>query len=213
MKRILIIVVFVLLSFNMFAQSENTITDKGYISLGWAPAWGVGHFGDFVSEGSYRGFFLDGKGFISENIAIGGSMGWSGFYDVKDRATLNFENVNAIQADGAVTGNLSNYYYNLPILVNVSYYPSFESFFKPYVSLGVGTVYNRLESYVGLVGVYDETWQFQMAPELGAFIPFGKDSNIGAHLAARYNYITFQDYRFSGISYFQLNIGVSWILQ
>jgi len=210
MRKILIIIIFTITSYSLFAQNNNT--DKGYISLGWSPAWGLGHFGDFVSDGSYRGFFLNGKGFISENIALGGSFGWSGFYDVKDRATLNFDEVNSINADGAVTGNLTNYYYNIPILVDVSYYPTINSFIKPYVSFGVGTVYSRLESYIGLVGVYNETWQFQMAPELGTFIPFGKDANIGAHIAARYNYITFQDYRFSGISYFQLNIGISWKL-
>jgi hypothetical protein len=212
MKKIYITIILAVFTLFSFSQDEYINKPDGFISMGWAPSWGTGNLGDFVSDGSYRGFFFEGKKFVTDNFAVGGTFGWSGFYEIKDRETLDFDDVSSVKASGAITGNLSNYYYNFPILVSFSYYPTPEYFIKPYISLYTGTVYNRLESYLGTYGLYDETWQFQVAPEIGAFIPFGKDAEFGFHIAGRYNYITYQKYRFNGIQYFQLNVGVSWLL-
>ncbi len=212
MKKIYILLIVSLLSFGSQAQDEYINKPDGFISLGWAPAWGVGDLGDFITTKSYRGFFFEGKKFLNSNFAVGGTIGWSGFYEIKDRATLNFDDVESIKASGAVTGNLANYYYNFPIMVSFNYYPKPELWVKPYIGFYTGTVYNRLESYLGTVGLYDETWQFQVAPEVGVFVPFGKDAEFGLHIAGRYNYVTYQKYRFNGLTYMQLNVGFSWLL-
>jgi len=213
MKKIYLIISIIVISFGAYSQDDVYVNKPdGFISFGFAPTWGVGNLGDFVSNGSYRGFFFEGKKFISNNVAVGGYLGWSGFYEVKDRGTFNFEDDPRLKSSGAITGNLSNYYYNFPILVSFSYYPKPEFWIKPFVALNTGTVYNKLESYVGTVGLVSETWQFQVAPELGVFIPFGKNAEGGIHIAGRYNYITYQKYRFNGVQYMQLNIGISWLL-
>ena len=213
MKKIFLIISIITISFSSFSQNDVYINKPdGYITLGWAPAWGIGNMGDFVEGGSYRGFFFEGKKFISDNVAVGGSFGWSGFYEVKDRETFNFDDDPRIEASGSITGNISNYYYNFPIMVNFSYYVKPEMMIKPYVALSTGTVYNKLESYIGTVGLLSETWQWQVAPELGLYIPFGPDAEAGLHIAGRYNYITYQKYKFNGIQYFQLNVGISWLL-
>lgn len=212
MKKIFLIISIIIISFNSFSQDEYINKPEGFISTGYAPQWGLGEFENFVSYASYRGFFFEGKKFLTSNIAVGGYLGWSGFHDLKDRGTLDFADVKNIKADGAITGNLDNYYYNFPLMASVSYYIKPEMPIKPFITFNLGTVYQKLESYIGTAGILDETWQFQMAPEAGVFIPFGKDAEFGSHIAVRYNYITYQKFKFNGIQSLQLNIGISWLL-
>ena len=51
-----------------------------------------------------------------------------------------------------------------------------------------------------------------VAPELGVFIPFGPDSDLGINTGVRYNLVSYQNtiYGFSnGVTYIQWFIGIS----
>jgi hypothetical protein len=206
MKKIYIILVITLISFNTFSQDDEYINaPDGFFSLNFNPSFPTGTLYENISESSFRGFMFEGKRFLNKNLAIGGSLSWTGFYELKDRQTYEFDN-------GAITGNVANYYYNFPILLNASYYFIPESIIKPYVGINAGTVYNKLEKYVGTLYLSDITWQFHIAPELGVFVPFGKNAQAGIQIAGRYNYITYQKYKYNGIQYFQLSVGLAWLL-
>ena len=205
MKKICIII-FAITYLGVFSQEDDYINaPDGFFSLNFNPSFPTGTLKENINESSFRGFMFEGKKFINKNFALGGSLSWTGFYELKDRATYYFDG-------GAITGNVANYYYNFPILVNASYYFLPENVIKPYVGFNAGTVYSKLEKYVGTIALSDISWQFHVAPELGVFIPFGKDALAGVQIAGKYNYITYQKYKYNGIQYFQLSVGLAWIL-
>ena len=207
MKNIFIIlsVVFSLSAFSQEANDTYINQPDGFFSLNFTPSFTVGSLNENIKNSSYRGFMVEGKKFLTKNVTVGGSMSWLGFYERKDRATYAFD-------DGAITTSISNYYYNFPLLANVGYYFMPEYWIKPYAGLNVGTVYSKLEKNVGSMSIIDQTWQFQVAPELGIFIPFGHDAEAGLQIAGKYNYITYQKYGYNGIQYFQVTIGLAWLL-
>jgi len=207
MKNI-IIIISIILSLNAFSQEANDSyinQPDGFFSLSFTPSFTMGTLHENISESSYRGFMVEGKKFMTKNVSIGASLSWLGFYELKDRATYQF-------SDGAITTSIANYYYNFPILINTSYYFLPEYWIKPYTGINIGTVYSKLEKNVGSINIIDQTWQFQVAPEVGFFIPFGKDAEAGLQIAGKYNYITYQKFGYNGIQYFQISVGLAWLL-
>jgi len=207
MKNIFIIltIIFSLSAFSQEANDSYINQPNGFFSINYAPSFPTGVLRENISEPSYRSFLLEGKKFVTKNVSVGGSLSWLGFYELKDRATYYF-------TDGAITTGISNYYYNFPILLNASYYFIPEFWIKPYAGINAGTVYSKLEKQVGSLLISDQTWQFQFAPEVGIFVPFGKNAEAGIQIAGKYNYITYQKFGYNGIQYFQLSIGLAWLL-
>jgi len=207
MKNIFIILI-TIISLNAFSQEANDTyinQPDGFFSLNFTPSFPIGTLKENIDASSYRGFMVEGKKFVTKNVSVGASLSWLGFFELKDRATYNF-------GDGAITANIANYYYNFPILLNTSYYFFPEYWIKPYTGINAGTVYSKLEKNVGTISIIDQTWQFHVAPEVGIFIPFGKDAEAGLQIAGKYNYITYQKFGYNGIQYFQVSVGLAWLL-
>ncbi len=189
--------------------NEDSIGDfflpDGYFNINYGMGLGLGSLKNFTSYPSYRGFSIDGRKFISPNFTVGGYLGWIGFYDKRARKTYAIEN-------GTITGVAATTYYNFTFGVNAHYYPLPSAKIRPYVGLNVGPAYQSLQVQLGLYVLEDKNWQFMAAPELGVFIPFGSQSNVGLNTGVRYNWITYKntDYNFSnGVSYLQFFIGIS----
>jgi hypothetical protein len=189
------------------AYDENFLLPNGFFNINYNLGFGVGDFKDFISEISYRGFSLDARWFVTDHIAVGGLLGWNGFYEKYPKHTYEFKG-------GAVTGVVQTTYYNFTMSVNGYYYPMPESIIKPYVGLGIGPVYQTLDVQIGRYYSEEKNWQFFLAPEAGFFIAFGEDSDVGANLGIRYNYITYKHVELgfdNGISYFQGIFGLSFM--
>jgi hypothetical protein len=133
-------------------------------------------------------------------------MGWTGFYEKDARKTYPIEN-------GTVTGVASSTYYNFNFGINAHYYIIPEAKIKPYIGLAAGPIYQTLQIQFGRYYIEDQNWQFQMAPDLGVFIPFGPESDVGVNTGIRYNLISYKNstYGFSnGITYLQWYIGITF---
>jgi len=186
---------------------ENFLLPSGFFNVNYNLSWGVGDFRDFISKTSYRGFSLDARWFVSDRIAVGTMFGWNGFYEKYPMRTYEFDG-------GAVTGVIQTTYYNFTMSLNAYYYPIPEAIIKPYVGLNVGPEYQTVDVQIGRVYNEQKNWQFYIAPELGTFIQFGEDSDVGANLAIRYNYINYKHTGFgfnSGLAYFQAVFGLSFM--
>ncbi len=168
-------------------------------------AFSSGDFKEFIDEPSYRGWHLEGRHLLLDNkISIGFGFGWSGFYKDFGRSMHEFDG-------GAITSNMYRYLYTTSLDANVHYYVLEDDvFIQPYVGFQFGPHYYRKQTQVGSYYVEDETWDFAIAPELGFFIPFGEDSEWGFNTSARYNYAFYTQDNFEGLSYLQVNIGLSY---
>lgn len=189
------------------SYDENFLLPGGFFNISYNLSWGAGNFTDFISTVSYRGFSLDGRWFVSDRIAVGGMLGWNGFYEKHDLKTYVFD-------AGAATGKIQSTYYNFTMSVNAFYYPFPEALIKPFIGVNVGPEYQTLDVQIGRVYNSDDSWQFYIAPEIGTFIQFGENSDVGANLAIRYNYNTYTNTRLgfdNGLSYFQAVFGLSFM--
>ncbi len=220
MKHIYILSIALLFSLSTFAGNkssldsptlpsydENFLLPGGFFNVNYNLSWGVGDFKEFISKTSYRGFSLDARWFVSDRIAIGTMFGWNGFYEKYPRRTYEFDG-------GALTGVVQSTYYNFTMSINAYYYPFPEAMIKPYIGVNVGPEYQTLDIQIGRVYSEHETWQFLVAPELGTFIQFGENSDVGANLAIRYNYINYTNTNLgfnSGLTYLQAVFGLSFM--
>jgi len=189
------------------SYDENFLLPSGFFNVNYNLSWGVGDFKDFISKTSYRGFSLDARWFVSDRIAVGTMFGWNGFYEKYPMRTYEFDG-------GTVTGIIQNTYYNFTMSVSAYYYPMPEAIIKPYIGLNVGPEYQTVDVQIGRIYSEEKNWQFYVAPEFGTFIQFGPDSDVGANLAIRYNYINYKqtDLGFnSGLAYFQAVFGLSFM--
>ncbi|MCD4680943.1 MAG: porin family protein [Bacteroidales bacterium] len=214
MKRISIFIILIAL-FTTVSFSQESIDKKyfkrvkltraGLLNMKYVMGFPTGDFTDFINESSYRGFNIEYRRFLNDNISVGGYTGWNGFYEKTDRATYNFDN-------GAITGVLYNYFYVLPIYANVHYYFFPGDIVQPFVGLGFGALYVNKESQMGVLSVYDDSWHFGLAPEIGFFVPFAKNANSGVITSGRYNQASYKEGDFSSLRYFQWTIGLSVFL-
>ena len=178
----------------------------GFFNINYNLGIPMGDMKDFIGENSYRGFSLDGRKFLNEHFTVGGYMGWTGFYEKDARKTYPIEN-------GTVTGVASTTYYNFNFGINAHYYLMPGALIKPYVGLAMGPVYQTLQIQLGRYYIEDQNWQFQMAPDLGVFIPFGPESEAGINTGVRYNLISYQNSRYgfsNGLTYLQWYLGITF---
>ena len=188
-------------------SGDDFLLPDGYFNINYNLGWTAGDMSNFISDNSYRGFSIDGRKFINNKFTIGGYMGWTGFFEKFDRKTYPIDN------STTVTGVGSNTYYNFTLGMNAHYYPLQNSAIKPYVGVSVGPTYQTIQTQIGRYYIDNQSWQFMVAPELGVFIPFGPDSDIGVNTGIRYNLVSFHNTNYgisNGISYFQWFVGISF---
>ena len=71
MKKLLIIIA-VFVSTASFAQ-------QSFWSFNYHMSFGMGEQGDYIADASFRGWGADGRGFLTQNISVGGSFSWEVF--------------------------------------------------------------------------------------------------------------------------------------
>jgi len=213
MKRILSIIIALAFSSTVSAQSGSTdntgdlYLPSGYFNIGYALGIPVGKYGEFMPDKSYRGFMAEGRAMINPHIAVGGGMGWTGFDTKFPRATYTFD-------QGALTGVVKHTYYNFSMFASAYYYPLAEAAIKPYAGVNLGPVYQTIQIQAGRWYIQDQNWQMMASPEIGVFVPFGVNAQIGLNTGVRYNYVTYSNAQYgmpNGLSYFQWVIGVGFV--
>jgi hypothetical protein len=195
-KLILSSVFVVLFSLSSFSQMG------GVWNFDWNMGFALGETADFVSAPSFRGFSIDGRGFVSENVTVGGNVGWNTFYENKGYTT------DAIGENGTVHGYKRRYINALPIMVNTHYYFA-QSTVMPYAGIGVGTMYVESRDFMGIYYVKDDAWHFAIAPEVGIVLPFG-NGNTGLNANVKYN-MAAKTKDTPSYSFLSVNIGISYV--
>lgn len=165
----------------------NSNAQSSYWTFSWPISMGIGTTNEYIAKTSFRGFAMDGRSFITDDISIGGAWSWEVFDEIK-RDLLPTE-VNIDGAVGHVSGTQYRYLNTIPIFVNSHYYLGQNGAVRAYIGAGIGTTYIDQRTDIGLVTIQSKTWRFGVQPEVGVFIPFGL-TGTGVNLSAKYRYST-----------------------
>ena len=184
MKKLIVIAIALSTAFTMYGQYKG-----GIWNYTWDVSIPLGETSDFTGVTSGRGVTISGKGFVSENIALGGQFSWHTFYE-KEFTTSSFDITNSDDERivGDINGTQLRYINSFPILFTAHYFtknPVFSEF-SLFAGLGAGTSIIKRRLEIGIVAFEETKWHFTMAPEVG--IVYGFNTNLKLFLSAQYFY-------------------------
>ena len=174
---------------------------QGLYTLNYTTAISTGKTADYISNMSFRGFTFDGRGFISDQVSIGGMFNWTTFYE-----KLAGESYTVGTA--TLTGTQYRYINAFPMLAEVHYYLSTdENDTRVYLGGGIGAykIVQRIDA--GVLTKEYNNWHFGVSPEVGLLYPVGMDSQL--NISFRYHYV-FKASSTIDYSWFGLSLGFAW---
>jgi len=190
-----------IIAFFILFASLATVNAQSLWNITYDMSVPLGSTNDFISKTSFRGFGIDGRGFINQNVTLGGSWDWNVFYSWQENLTTTENNV-------TVTGNNYNYGNYMPIMFNTHYYFGEDGGIRPYIGTGVGTIWKEERKDVGSFNVMlDNNWQFGFTPEVGIFIPVASSSLLFVRAKYVYGVKTSQ---VRATSYLSFGVGIAW---
>jgi hypothetical protein len=198
MKKIIFLTIFcsLLISIKGFGQQES------YMSVKYAVSFGTGDMGDFISAVSWRGAVIEYRTAVKDNLLAGVDVGWNVFYEKKeqDTYTVGTESLSGVQY---------RYQNEVPILASADYLISSDKPLKPYVGLGIGTIYSERATDMNLYRLEQNTWQFALKGELGLLYELSYSTAL--KVAAKY-YNGFKTGTLDNQGYFSLSVGMAFVL-
>ena len=166
MKKIILITI---VAFFTGILSMNA--QRGYTSFNYEISFGTGELGEYVSAPSFRGFLFEYKYAFNEKVYGGFDLGWNMFYEEKefDTYTLGTESLSGKQ-----------YRYNqvVPFLLAAEYMFRPGETVNPYVNFGLGGLYARRKTEMGVFYTLQESWQFVIKPEIGVMFNLSQSGAI-----------------------------------
>lgn len=185
----------VLISFSSMAQGG------GIWNFNWNMGFPMGTTKDFIGNPSFRGFSLEGRGFVTDRITVGGIGAWSVFYE-------NFEWILNENNTTKTYGYNRKYLNVMPLMVTAHYYFS-QGQIQPYIGTGIGPYYIESRDFMGIYYVQGKEWHFGIAPEVGIIMPFGS-SNAGVNINFKYN-LAAKTKNQPSYTWLGINIGLSYL--
>ncbi len=192
MKKVIFIIV-IIVTFSISTASAQ----KGYTSFQYGISFGTGDLGEYVSAPSFRGFLFEYKYAFNNKLYAGFDLGWNMFYEKKDNATytIGTESLSGVQ-----------YRYNrdVPFLISLDYLFRPGQKINPYINFGLGGLYAKRTTEMGVFYIQEESWQFVIKPEVGLL--FELYSSGAIKFSVKY-YNGFDSGDLEGQSYVSLGIG------
>lgn len=194
-KYIYLTGILILFSQGAFAQ--------GMFSVSYDIGVPMGGTSDFIGAASFRGFGVEGRGFITDNLSYGGSFNWAVFYEEFGPETYN------VEGDSRTAyGKQFRYINSFPIMGTLHYYFGEWDATRVYAGGGLGAQKIDERTDMGLYTVNKNKWRFGLAPEIGILIPISFGSSL--NLSAKYQYaVKAGDH--DAVSYLNFKIGFAFM--
>ena len=160
------------------------------------------------------------------NVASGWGMNFEGGYYVTPKIAVGLygsfhTNNKFVEAQVLQLSSSSSLYtdqiqsiFQIPFGALLKYRFVENSMFEPYVTAKLGTNYIRMSSANNVLDFYDETWGFNVQPEVGVSIYPSAHNRTGIHLGLYYSYSTNSSkcliYTLDGLNNIGFNLGVSF---
>lgn len=177
---------------------------SGMLTFDWIVGIPMGAMSnDFISETSTRGFNMEYRYFLNSPLSIGGGFSWQGYSEKYERSTYETEGV-------AITSTRFNYLYVFPLYVNFHYYPIKNNHIFPFIGINIGATSIDKQDQIGMYYIQDESWHFNVQPEVGALFKINPRGTFGLIFKAKYNYITYNEGKLNDLSQLNLYFGASF---
>ena len=175
-KRVTLLFAFTAL---IFCAAPRLASAQARSMGGWSYEWSMpmGDLKDYIDNDSWLGFNLEGRWFLSDNLAFGAQVGYHEFY-VNTVGTINLP-------QGAISGDQYRHLFSVPFLAGLFLYGGSAGETRPYLGVTVGAYYFDQDFDIGAFTLEDTEWLFGAAPEVGILIGRGPGA-VGLH--ARYHY-------------------------
>jgi len=190
MKKIFILIIFSVIAFSAFPQSNFT-------ALQYPIGFGTGDMHDFISAPSWRGFTVDYRYMAQPVVGVGFDIGWNVFYEELPDDTYDYEKI-------TVSGKQWRYSNHFPILAAVDYFFRPDAQLSGYTGLGLGTMYSLRDLDMGTYTFEWDAWHFALRPEIG--ILFNLAPGVNFNVAGKY-YYGFKAGDLPAQGFFTLNFG------
>jgi hypothetical protein len=153
----------------------------------------------YTSNVSFRGISLEFNQKVGPGRTAGLEAGWNVFYQHVDTKVYT-------EGTQSITGAQFRYTNSFPIIAGMKIYPQMQNkIVRPYLGLGLGTVYVHRETDFGLYRITSDAWQFCIRPEAG--VEFRTSDWAAFFIGAKY----YWDFSANGLDaqpYLSANIGV-----
>ncbi|MFH1161574.1 MAG: hypothetical protein V1733_11625 [bacterium] len=176
-----------------------------YYSLNWNISVPISNFNKWIAPASFLGFSFSGRYFLVDGVGLGFHIGYNNYYEKVGYKTYYFNS-------GAISASHYSYTYLVPFRMDIFYHLKPAGLVSTYIALGIGGDYQENHLLIQETDIYETTWNFLLAPEIGTIIRFDKGSSWGVRLGVNYTFTT------GGITAFDLknfqlvnfNIGVAY---
>ena len=186
---------------SVFLGTGTTLA-QGLFSITYDIAIPLGSTGDFINASSFRGLTLEGRGFINDNLSVGGSVDWQVFYE-------EYQAQEWTDGTKTVYGKQYRYINSVPIMATAHYYINdYEDNSQFYVGGGLGIVKIEQRTEFGTFGDDQQSWRFGFAPEVGVLLPINLKANV--HLAVKYQF-ALKSGDYNEVSYLSFKIGLAFM--
>jgi hypothetical protein len=195
-NKILLTTIFVILiGASSFGQGG------GIWNFDWNMGFPMGDTKDYIGQPTFRGFSIEGRGFVTDNITVGGIGAWNVFYE-------NFGWTTNSDGTRTIYGYKRRYLNVMPLMVTAHYYFS-QGQIQPYIGAGVGSYYIESRDFVGIYYIQGKDWHFGIAPEVGIIMPFGS-GDTGMNINFKYN-MAAKTKDQPSYSWLGVNVGISYL--
>lgn len=163
---------------------------------------------DFANVASGWGLNFEGGYYVAPKLALGlyGSFHTNNEY--VEAQVLQLSSSSALYTDQIQR------IFQVPFGALLKYRFIEGSMFEPYVTAKIGANYVRMSSLNNVLDFYNETWGFNVQPEVGVSIFPSSSNRTGIHLALYYSYSTNQSkcliYTLNGLNNIGFNLGVTF---
>lgn len=199
--RLTFFMVFLLVAAAGWAQQGELRT-----TISYSVAVPTGSFKDnVVSKTSFRGVDLSILYGISSKLSVGLTTGYQDFYEKYPRQVYKL-------VDGSdISAVVSNSVQQIPFLATVRYDFKQEGMIRPYALAGVGGQLVINQQYLGeYTNENTNRFSFAARPEIGVYIPFGKDSETGINVGAYYDYVPYNKGNINNMNSIGIKLGIGF---
>ncbi len=172
----------------------------------YSVAMPLGGFKDnVVSKTSFRGVDVNLLYGINDKISVGLTTGYQDFYEKYPRQIYKL-------SDGSdISAVISNSVQQIPLLATMRYNFMNEGAIRPYALAGVGGNIVLNQQFLGEY-TNDNTSRFALSarPEVGVFIPFGKEAETGINIGAYYNYVRYNKGDIDNMNSVGIRLGIGF---
>lgn len=178
-----------------------TYSQTSLYSMDYTMSFGVGETAEYIGSPSFRGFTFEGRGFVTDELSLGGLFTWSTFYEKLGGATFT-------QDQTTLTGTQYRYLNAYPILFQAHYYLGTDPYEpRMYMGGGLGAYKMVQRTNVGVWSIENNYWHFGISPEVGVLFPVSMTTSL--NVSFRYHYVV-KTKNSPDYSWFGLSLGIAW---